>query len=303
MRGGNQTRVGRMPVLRRHVSHKVPETLHEEDAFEIYRWADGHVSLNLGGERWSERIERLCRRFGVTSLTFNNLSVRKGSIGFIRSVPTLRKLSISTIDPIDLSPIEGMANLELLWLRWDVDRWDAHATPPPALDFTTLPNLKRCRIRLHPPFESLLACEWLTELEVYDTAGRAHLDLNRLKRLGKLTLENCLGMRSFTLSERARLRELEITSCLTLKVDWQRVGRDLEDLSINGRVGFPLDEIAAARKLKRLGLFKRNLPSLKFVKRLPRLWTLNWLPTAPEDRLSEENWKLITSINTKRRSG
>ena len=280
---------------RRRGAGRKPVFLYEDDTADIIDWGD-RVSFNTGGAKWTKRYAALARRFKVTSLTFNNLSVPRGkSIDFVLDLPQLRALSIGTYEELDLGALERMTELRSLRLAWRV-----HRTPPPPVDFTALPNLAECSITLHPPFDSILRSESLRKLEVFGTRGRRHLDLTRLMRLKELIFDGCPGLRSFELHDRAGLKALMIANAASLRPDWPRVGRDLEYLGLAGRLAFPLEGIAAASKLRVLLLEVRTLPPLTFLKRFPRLSRVDWSPTAPEDGLSPSNAAVIADINARR---
>ena len=218
--------------------------------------ANGQLELHFH-EDWSPGIAKVVKRFGIRRLDVMITPRWKDqSLDFLAGLPDLIALTISTQGWLSgrslagWNRIESLSKLEELSLSCNQLRGE-----PCAIDFTRLARLTLCRISWETAWASVVKAKQLRELAVGDEANALReLDCSALAGLETLTLGPCFALKTLTLADAARVSILTLGGAPKLQPDWRRLGRDLEKLTLNGKVGFPLEELRAATGLRRLYL-------------------------------------------------
>lgn len=191
----------------------------------------------------------------------------------------------------------------------------------PVVDFTALAHLTYANFDLCEATQSLFRCSTLQALWVWDErqqklqnfeAGSLprlqelqlgqcpklkDVDLSHQPELCELRLLQCPKLRSVRLHAEARLRSLEVGQCGPYRIDWDRLGPDLETLELHGPLRFPFEDVRKAPNLRRLrtnGI--RKFPPLKFLLDLPQLEEFSIFHTPGGPKMPEEDDAVIREI-------
>jgi hypothetical protein len=260
--------------------------LYEDDSCLIDEEADGLVWLRVFFS-WSPAMAALARRFKVRGLSVCIPPKGDPSLDFLAEVPNLRAIHVTSHPALAWNKLECLTGLEKITLSCD------YGKPPEKIDFPRFKKLTYCCLSWSDSWASILQAKSLRKLHVNDAEDLVDLDCTQLKRLEMLTLYGCFALKSFNLAESTKLRRLWINGAPKLKPDWQRISRDLEDLSINGRIASPLEELRQLRKLILLHLLgDKRIKSLAFLRDLPRLAAIY-----VDADLSKADRALVNEIN------
>jgi hypothetical protein len=249
---------------------------------------------------WTKRHTKLAKRYRVNSVSLDSLSFGDGrSADLLLDLPVLRRLSLSLWSPIDLSALERLRHLRSLRLDLTVWRCGDHFDP---VDLSNLGKLQFADVMMCRAFESILTCRTITELAVGNSHdGRLReLDLTRLPRLRDLALDHCPLLRSVRFHPEASVRGLKLALCGSYRIDWQRIGPNLQYFSFGGRLTFPLDDILQAPNLEELHLWGiRKVPALGFLRKLPQLKVVNIFSAPPGPKLRDGDRAVIREIKAR----
>jgi hypothetical protein len=262
------------------------DLLYEDDTCLIGEEGDGIVWLRLL-HAWTPAAAALARRFKVGGLSVCIPPKGNPSLEFLAEVPNLRAIEVTSHPGLTWNKLETLTGLENAILSCD------RGKPPQRIDFTSFTKLSNCGLDWSDSWASILQAKNLRKLQINDAEGLADLDCTQLKRLEWLTLYGCFALKDFTLPDSAKLRRLWINEAPKLKPDWKRIGRDLEDLSIIGRIGSPLEELRQLKKLIVLRLVgEKRMKSLAFLRELPRIAAVYC-----DANLSKADKALVDEIN------
>jgi len=268
-----------------------PVFLHEGNDCDVVDLGSSvQLTLKAG---WNMSCARLARKFGVQSLDASKIwGWQDNSIAFLDQLPGLRSVVIGAAHKLDWRPLERQADLESLRVYSDVDEQND-------LDFTRLQRLSKCAVKWIPQFDSIRHCPRLRSLEVFSSDNLRDLDLRELTDLEELHLESCANIGRIILAEQTRIRSLRVSNCPKLQLDLKRFVRDLEDLWLQGKVAYRLDELALAKLLKRVTFTfvktKGRIPP--FMEQLPCLID----GVAAGTRLSEPDQQIMSTFAARRR--
>jgi len=255
---------------------------------------DGILKLLVTGA-WSPNTAKVAKRFRILGLEASVTPPENHSLHFLSGLPKLRTLALSSFwmatgrSLVDWRQIERLSHLERLSLSCYEPEGE-----PCEIDFTKLSRLESCNLTWRETWSSIMRVKNLQELRIRDERNKLkELDGRELRQLKKLELSPCFALKTVRLAESTRLTELSLGGTPKLNLDWTRFGRDLKKLHINGRVGFALDELRAARKLRRLSLLNmKKVTSLQFLRDLPTFEIIDsW-----NNKLSDADDALVDAI-------
>ena len=299
-----------------------PVYLHEDDTCDIIEW-DSLVTLSLK-QKWNPNYIKLIHRFGVRGIeACDGDGWNDETIDFLKKIPDLRSVMISTSSELDLKPLEKLSELTSLWITsaCALDLSPLERLPnleeltlflkskeQSDFDFTRLRRLQTCKLDWIPQFQSVCKCTGLKSLWILWVRGISsdgypelrELDLREMGNLEELTLEGLIDLKKIDLSEAARIRALRISQCRKLQVDLNRFVRDLECLQLEGKIAFPLDDLGLAKCLKifQFMFLNNKLPIPPFISKLPRL--IDGL--AVDTKLSEPDRRVEAGFSANRRA-
>jgi hypothetical protein len=252
---------------------------------------------------WTKRDTALAWEYQVNSVTIDTVKFGKRKTAeWLLELPPLRRLSIDLWIPVDLTALGRLTDLRELIIDFSIWRVGDQFQP---VDLSGLRKLNYADVMTCRAVESILRCDALKELVVRNECdGRLRdLDLTRLPSLRHLSLRHCARLGSVRLHRKAKIRSLEVSLCGSYKIDWQRVGPDLECLSLGGRLTFPLKQILNAPRLEELHTAEiRKLPSLGFLRKLRHLKVVQMFSAPPGPKLSKNDEALIRQINARGRT-
>jgi hypothetical protein len=238
---------------------------------------------------WPPAAAALAKRFKVRGLSVCIPPKGDPSLDFLADVPNLRAIHVTSHPALAWNKLESLTGLESITLSCD------YGKPPEKIEFACFKKLTYCCLSWNDSWASILQAKILDTLHVHDAEDLLELDCTELKKLERLTLWGCFKLKSIALPDSAKLRRLSINGCPKLKLDWKRIGRDLEDLNINGMIASPLEEL---RQLKKLIVFHlvnvKRIKSLAFVRDLPRIAAVY-----TDADLSKADRALVIDINEK----
>lgn len=244
---------------------------------------------------WSPAVAKIAKRFQVCGLDVSVKPPANRSLDFLSNLPNLQSLEISSFwltsgrSLVDWKKIEMLSDLENL----SISCYEPEGEPC-EIDFRKLSRLKACNITWRGTWSSILKAGSLRKLRIRDQQNKlVELDCTSLRGLKELQLDPCFALKIVALAESARVSELSLGGTPKFKPDWKRLGRDLERLNINGKVGFALEELRVARKLRRFSLFNmRKVASLQFLRDLPAFEIIDsW-----NNKLSDADNGLVVEI-------
>jgi hypothetical protein len=296
----------------------------EGEGFDVLRRGK-RTLLSVSGP-WKPAMLKAAREHKVNCLEFTAAAATAGkSLGVLRELPSLRELHVVASGPTDLSPISTLKGLLYLGLMGELMPGEDAKNAPAPVDFSPLKKLEQAYVELCPASESILECAslkdlWLwnseylvtrqidlarltklTELHVTAFPKLTELDLSNQPALERLHLEAVPKLKAVKLHPAARLRALKLGGCGAFRIDWDRLGDDLDELELSGRQPFPLEDILRAKNLR---VFKTNsirtFPPLKFLLKLPKLEVFDMWATPPGPKWSEEDWEVYRRINARR---
>ncbi len=243
-----------------------PGVLAEGEGFLVYRRYGLNIIDWLGP--WRSEFEEVYLSHDVKGVCINQTISWKGcSLDFLKRLLDLRSLHLGIDVPMDLTVLGELEGLETLGLTWRVPG----ASSPGVIDFQRLSRLKECLISWHPNFAAVLKLKTLRYLFLFDAPRLKGLDLTALPRLAELALDSCPALTQIDLSQEAKLFALELTNCGKFQPIWPRLAPDLLYLCLHGRIGFELDEIAAANNLRFLWIVLSGRQSWDVLRDLPHL--------------------------------
>lgn len=304
-------------------SHRDVKIAYSEDKISIHERAGQRRMDRLGA--WNENCTKLVEEYKVDDITITELAKEWwADLEFLADIPPVRELHLILKKPKDLSPIVKLTQLEFLGVVGKV--WSADENQGfPKVDFGPLKKLKRASIDICPETESIFECsslEWLwidnereknlksPDLSRLSLLKELHcrycpklqtIDLSHQPAIEVLRLEACPKLQSVTLHPDTKLRSLIMAVCGGYRIDWERMGRDLESLELSGPLRFPLEDVLKAPNLRRLhtnGI--RTFPPLRFLLELPQLDDFFMFNTPGKSKLSEEDKAVVKAINERR---
>jgi hypothetical protein len=223
-------------------------------------------------------MAELVARYAVT-----NLTILKGwderSLEFLDDLPDLKRLHVSVKGGVDWAPLERHGKLEWISLNPQMPWCPSSRVPQGALDFSSVKSLTVCNIPAIPEWDSIRQCSRLENLRLHNSGEVRELDLSRLNRLSELALEAFAELRRVVIPAEAKIRALKISGTPKLKIDLQRLVRDVEYLWIGGNCDFGLEALAEARHVKRLSLTQlgRKAAQIPFLAAMTELEDLDTL--------------------------
>jgi hypothetical protein len=255
---------------------------------------------------WSEKITALARKYKVNGLVVHITAPWKNkSLDFLSKLPDLVFLNLITRELIPWHVIESLSKLKELALSSNSmmlgnDRFALGPAPEPsAIDFTKMKSLRHCRMNWSPTWASLLKVKRLRSLEIGDAFTLPELDCTALECLEKLTIAGAPKLRRIALHDRTPLKRLYLNNVTKLNADWPRLARDLDNLTIVGKMATPWEDLRHAKNLRNLVIFGVNkFGSAQFLKELPKLYSV----TIESSNLSTEDRALIGKINEQARA-
>jgi hypothetical protein len=247
---------------------------------------------------WSDDCANTIRREGITALYLNSA---KGwcdnDVSFLRSIPQIEELAISTSALSGLESLEALANLRELEIT---------CSTRSQVDFTRLVHLERVYLYWWKGAESLFGCSNLSRVYLDKVAGfppawtdkwSSVLDLtiansrlldldavSGLTQLEKLELHNLRQLTDFTpIARLQRLRWLSIRGCKGLaSLDFVDRLRSLEVLLLDEGGSIPtlapLSGVASLKALSFTGSTSVEDGDLGVLEHLPRLGMLAFAP-------------------------
>jgi hypothetical protein len=269
----------------------------------------GLTILHLQSGPWGPHITRLAKQFRAKRIDFRatedwtdtDLSFLKEfgelqsldvelpfqwaehTLDFLAYVPNLTSLNLRAGPRVRWEKIETLKRLRELavFLR-------SPGPEPRPIEFSALTDLVRCRLGWTPAWNSVLKAKQIKDLQIHEIynnipAQLTHLDCSSLLGLERLTLLGCKRLKSITLGSDVRIRELWVNGSPRLHLG-SLLGEHLEKLTVIGNVASEWEEIAKAKRLKRLDIsFASKLRSAPFIKELPMLELVSISGKLPED--------------------
>lgn len=195
---------------------------------------------------------------------------------------------------------------------------------PPTKSILAVGTLKALEIwsDFDPPLDLIVKRDGVARFRDWKSRQMMDVNLTELKHLESLRLKVCLqvrnldltcqadlkelhldavpNLRSIGLHPKARVRNMKLNRCGAYRIDWQRIGPDLEKLELVGPLKFPLEDITQAPNLQVLrtnGI--RKFPSLRFLSDLRHLRLFDRQSTPGGLKLSKEDQEIIRTINTR----
>ena len=293
--------------------------LDEEDC-QVYQAGDA-IEMVLT-KPWSPRHAKLAAQHKVNSVQLTEYVLGKQkSVHFLLDLPPLRHLGLHSSTPRDLSAVTKLAALESLSISFEPREPDAGRV----IDFSPLAKLKKARVWIRPELMGILQCSGLESLWISNAEDmnlRA-LDFSRLGRLRMLHVQQCPKLTNLDLSPLAKLWDLSMLAIPKLKnvalhpeakvtalnisglgawrIDWDRMGDELEILQLWGPLKWPLADILKAPNLKELHTNAiRQFPPLGFLSKMTLLHTVSIFTTPPGPKLTKEDDAVLNQINARR---
>jgi hypothetical protein len=100
------------------------------------------------------------------------------------------------------------------------------------------------------------------------------------------------------LHPKATLRSLKMGGCGAYRIDWARMGGDLEELELVGPLRFPMEDVLNAPNLRRFSTNGiRRFPPLRFLLQLRRLHHFVYFSTPPGPKFTKEDVAVHDEIN------
>jgi hypothetical protein len=134
-------------------------------------------------------------------------------------------------------------------------------------------GLRVCDISWLPEWDSVRQSVQLEALAIGDSWELRELYLSRMRNLSELEIDFCGELRKVVIPDAVKIRMLRVNGSPKLKLDLERVVRDLEYLWIGGKIASPLDDLGKASKLRFLTLMfvknRKEIPA--FLHRLTAL--------------------------------
>jgi hypothetical protein len=295
------------------------QVLFEEKGCDVFQLGD-EIEMQVIGA-WKPRHTKLARQYKINTvhITEPSLDGRK-SADFLLDLPPLRNLGLISSEPRDLSVVKRMTELQTL--RISLPRGEAYTGNP--IDFSALTKLSNVRIWWRPELAGILNVASLESLWISDEQEMClrELDLSRLPNLKMLHIQQAPKLKSLDLSPLPRLWELSMLAIRGLKsvaphpaaevgalnisglgawrIDWDRMGEDLEYLQLWGPLKWPLTDVLRAVNLKELHTNAiRTFPPLDFLKQLKHLRLISIFTTPPGPKLTDADWAVIRQINAR----
>jgi hypothetical protein len=293
--------------------------LFEEEGCNVFHLGDEIQMQAIGA--WKPRHTKLAHQYDVNTvhITESSFDGRK-SADFLLDLPPLRNLGLISATPRDLSAVNRMS--ELRTLRLSLPRGEVYAGKP--FDFSALRKLKKVRVWWRPELAGILAIAsleslWISDgeemclrqldlsgvprlkmLHVQQAPKLKSLDLSSLPQLWELGMLAIRSLKSVALHPAAEVRALNISGLGAWRIDWDRMGEDLEFLQLWGPLKWPLTDVLRAANLKELHTNAiRTFPPLEFLKQLKHLCLVSIFTTPPGPKLTDADWAVIRQINAR----
>jgi len=300
--------------------HKEGAFLLEEEDCWIHQAGE---SIEMSVSRpWSDRHAKLARTHKVNYIHLTDYVLGKHkSVEFLLDLPPLRHLGLISGTPRDLAAVSRLTTLESLSISFEPRRHDAGQV----IDFSPLTHLKKARLWIRPELMGILRCSTLESLWISDSEqmNLRELDFSKLPRLRMLHVQQCpkltkldlsplphlwdLSMlaipkhKSLALHPNAKVLALNISGLGAWRIDWNRMGDDLEFLQLASPLKWPLADILKAPNLKELhtnGI--RQFPPLGFLLEMKHLHLVSMFTTPPGPKLTKEDEAVVKQINDRR---
>ena len=228
-------------------------------------WQRGSRVILQPLKSWSPATARVASRFGVKALSLHvDLSWADTSLSFLERLPQLEALVLSGPGAINWSKVESLTSIRDLYLN-------CYVGTPGEINLSGLAKLKVANINSLEQWDSILACRSLRVLSIREVFKLKTLNLTKLKSLRELAIIDSPSIEDVELARGAKLKALRISKSKRVKPPWGRIRRELEYLTLDGRLGFPLSEVRHAENLKRIELFQQGMISLAPLRRLSKL--------------------------------
>ncbi len=311
----------RRPKFLQGMNVRETKILFEQDGCDVFQLGDTIEMQVIGA--WTDAHTKLAHEWKVnyvlvTEPTFG----KRKSADFLLDFPPLRHLGIHAATQRDLSPVNKLTDLRSLWIS--LPARESYTGKP--LDFSGMKHLKDVRVwshralaglLSHPSLESLwISDEHEMDLKAIDFSTMPKLrmvhvqqapklrtmDLSPLEKLEELSIVAIRNLKSVMLHPKAQLRALNISGLGAWRIDWDRMGEDLEYLQLWGPLKWPLTDVLRAPNLKELytnGI--RQFPPLAFLKKLEHLRHVDIFTTPPGPKLTDDDWAVIREIEARSR--
>ena len=248
----------RTPYLGQDPNFQLP--LVERNGYEIFsgNWGKQFII----SQRVNSSLVRLMQNEHVGHVVLLGLWVAKNiDLSFLRELPELRAIGISSYEPIDWRPLQTLHQLEHLSLT-------TKAVSPQPIDFTKFSNLRECELSWHSQWSSVLQASTIRHLAIEDSKKVASFDLTKLPSLNEFFAVRCNGLRELVFERSQRLRSLKIARCRSFcNVTPRKAIADLEFLYLEAWSRFDLNTIGKMKSLRRLWLNALGkIPSIRFLK-------------------------------------
>jgi hypothetical protein len=293
--------------------------LFEEKGCDVFQLGD-EIEMQVIGA-WKPRHTKLANQYNVNTVHITEASFDgRTSADFLLDLPPLRNLGLISGEPRDFSAVNRMT--ELRTLRMSLPRGEAYVGK--SIDFSALKNLENVRVWWRPELAGILRCAsleslWISDgeemcLRELDLSGLPRLrmlhvqqapklkvlDLRPLPDLWELSMLAMRGLKSVALHPAAQVRALNISGVGGWRINWDRMGEDLEFLQVWGPLKWPLTDVLRAVNLKELHTNAiRTFPPLEFLKQLKHLCLISVFTTPPGPKLTDADWAVIRQINAR----